>query len=359
MAKKVKPKPLLIVLFLLIILLVLGGGLIGSFLYLESPVDKGDTKEVVVTIESGTNSEEIGKILKEKDLIRSVSVFKLRLKLDHVTSLKASTYRFQKSMSLKEIVRALEKGVISNEGDIKITFRDGERITDYSEEISKRLGISYEDVLSVMKDKEFIQTLIPKYWFLTDEILQDGIYYPLEGYLAPNTYYFKKEATVEDVIIRLLDQMEDELEEYRSIIEENPHYYLTMASIVQLEGTNTENREMIVGVFQNRLAAGMNLGSDVTTYYALQESMKVDLSADQFATVNPYNTRGANMGGKMPIGPICNPNSSSVLASTHPTKNDYYFFVADKHGNIYYTKTSAEHAKKVAEIKENGDWIFG
>jgi hypothetical protein len=132
------------------------------------------------------------------------------------------------------------------------------------------------------------------------------------------------------------------LEKYKDAISSDPHYYLTMASIVQLEGTNTENRKKIVGTFKNRLNSGYNMGSDVTTYYALQVDMKEDLKAEQFATVNPYNTRGANMIGKMPIGPICNPSVSSIEASVYPEENDYLFFVADKHGNIYFTKTNAE-----------------
>ena len=152
--------------------------------------------------------------------------------------------------------------------------------------------------------------------------------------------------------------MEDNLEPYKATMSTDPHYYMTMASIVQLEGTNTENRKQIVGVFKNRMASGYNLGSDVTTYYALQADMKEDLSAAQFATINPYNTRGANMIGKMPIGPICNPSTSSIEASVNPGQNDYLFFVADKHGNIFFTKTNAEHDKKVAEIKAKGDWIF-
>ena len=64
------------------------------------------------------------------------------------------------------------------------------------------------------------------------------------------------------------------------------------------------------------------------------------------------------MMGRMPIGPICNPSDVSIEASVIPTTNDYLFFVADKNGNIYYTKTMYEHEKKVAEIKANGDWIW-
>lgn len=355
MVKKVRPKPLLL-LFIFFLFLCIGSFM--TWQYLEGPVDKNDTEEVEIKIESGTSSTRIGEILKEKKLIKSTLLFKIHLKIEHVESLKASTYKFSKSMSLSEIIRALEQGVVSNEGAIKITFREGERIPDYAEDIADSLKLSSEEVINILNNEEYLKELISKYWFLTEDILQDGIYYPLEGYLAPETYFFDKDADVYDVIERLLNQMDANLEEYKMVVEKDPHYYLTMASIVQLEGTNTENRKMIVGVFENRLSNGMNLGSDVTTYYALQRSMKEDLSASEFATVNPYNTRGGGMIGKMPIGPICNPSMSAIEASVEPTENDNFFFVADKYGKIYFTKNNAEHDKKVAEIKANGDWIF-
>ena len=355
MVKKVRPKPILLLFFFFAVFCI---GIGCTWVYLESPVNKNNKEEIEVTIESGTNSTQIGEILKEKKLIRSTTLFKIHLKLDRVGSLKASTYRFNQSMSLSEIIAALEEGVISNEGAIKITFKEGERITDYAKVISNSIDVDYNTVIQTMNNPEYLKELIGEYWFLTDKILQDGIYYPLEGYLAPETYYFEQDATVEDIIKRLLDQTNSNLKDFEFIMKNDPHTYMTMASVVQLEGTNTENRKMIVGIFQNRLSSGMNMGSDVTTYYALQRSMKEDLSASEFATTNPYNTRGGNMIGKMPIGPICNPSLSSIEASTHPTENDYLFFVADKHGNIYYTKTNAEHDKKVAEIKANGDWIF-
>src|SRR5699024_1894265 len=143
----------------------------------------------------------------------------------------------------------------------------------------------------------YLQELMSRYWFLTDSILQEGIYYPLEGYLAPDTYEFKdKDVTITTIIETMLDEMESELEPYRNMISGNIHYYMTMASMVELEGTNTDNRKMIAGIFENRLEANMNLGSDVTTYYALQYPMTSDLTTAQFATINPYNTRASNMG---------------------------------------------------------------
>ena len=77
-----------------------------------------------------------------------------------------------------------------------------------------------------------------------------------------------------------------------------------------------------------------------------------------FNKYNPYNTRSSEMAGKLPVGPICNPSKDSILASINPTSSDYYYFVADKNGTVYYTKTSSEHTAKVKELKENGDWIW-
>ena len=116
-----------------------------------------------------------------------------------------------------------------------------------------------------------------------------------------------------------------------------------MASLAELEGKSLEDRKEIIGVFFNRIYDGMSLGSDVTTYYAFKVDMgDRDLTVKELNSENPYNTRGPNMSGKIPIGPICNPELSCIKAATHPTASDYYFFVADKYGNIYYTKTNKE-----------------
>lgn len=353
--KKRKAKPLLFVFIILFLILII----VGTIIFMFGPVNIFDKSEVEVTINSGTSRNEIINILKDKGLIRSKTAFKLYLKYGNVKSLKASTYLFNRTMSLSKIIKSLEEGSDYNPNLVVLTFKEGKRVTDYAKLISEKTNNSYDDVIDTINDKEYIKELITKYWFLTDKVLDSGIYYPLEGYLAPDTYHFEnKDVTVKEIIETLLKQEEKRLEKYKSNISSDPHYYLTMASIVELEGTNTENRKMIVGVFENRLKIKMSLGSDVTTYYGLQVAMTSDLTSEQFASNNLYNTRNSNMAGKMPIGPICNSSLSSIEASINPTKSDYYYFVADKNGKIYYTKTLSEHNQKVAEIKASGDWIW-
>ena len=356
MAVKKKAKPLLYILVIICFLFITS---IGSWIYLSSPVDKNDSEDVIVEIKSGESTSHIGVILKEKRLIHSTFLFKVYVKLYSVKSLKASTYIFHRDMNLKEIINTLENGSTYNPNMVKLTFKEGLRITDYAKLISEKTNHSYDEVIHVVNDKEYLKDLSSKYWFITEAIFDEDIYYPLEGYLAPDTYHFdNKDVDIKDIIETMLDEMEEKLSPYQNDLKSNIHYYMTMASIVELEGTNTDNRKMIVGIFENRLHSGMNLGSDVTTYYGLQVAMTSDLSSDQFLSVNAYNTRSTTMIGKMPVGPICSFDLSSLEASIHPTDNDYLFFVADKNGKIYYTKTMKEHERKIAEIKANGDWIW-
>lgn len=344
-----------ILIFIACILLVLGG----TFIYLVSPVSINNKDGIEVEIESGMGTEKIASTLKEKGLIKSKYLFILYVKTSGKKSLKADTYLLNKSMSLNEIVSVLESGSDYNPDMLKLTFKEGERITDYAKVIANNTNNSYDDVIDFINNKEYLKNLIDKYWFLTDKILDTDIYYPLEGYLAPDTYYFdNKDVSVEDIITTMLKQEEKRLEKYKDKIISDPHKYITMASIAELEGTKLDNKKMIVGVFNNRLKANMNLGSDVTTYYGLQVSMTSDLTSEQFNSDNKYNTRNPYMRGKLPIGPIDSPGEEGLEASINPASNDYLYFVADKHGKVYYSKTLDEHNKKISEIKNNGDWIW-
>ena len=342
--------------FLILGLLLLGT--FGVYQYEISPVDKKSMATYEVVVKQGMSTSEIANLLKEKNLIRNSFFFKVYMKLNRKQTIKAATYDLKKSMDLDTIVSLLEVGKAND--DISITFKEGKTIKDYAKVLSTNTNIKEEAFLAKMKDKAYLTSLINSYWFLTDDILNDDIYYGLEGYLAPDTYNFKdKDVSIEEVIKTLLDQEEKNLEPYKNKVNKaNIHDILTLASMAELEGVKEKDRKMIVGVFQNRLSKNMNLGSDVTTYYAFSEDMTKDLTSEMFNTYNPYNTRSSQMAGKLPVGPICNPSKSSIEASINPTSSDYYYFVADKNGNVYYTKTSSEHSAKVKELKDKGDWIW-
>ena len=355
---KKKVKITLIVLVMLGLFLIMASIL---YCYLVSPVDKDSKAIIEVEIKSGMSTRNIAEMLEERGLIRSSKFFLIYAKLNNCKSLKASVYDLKKSMNINTIFNTICAGNSYNKNNITLTFKEGKRITEYAKLISDNTNNNYDDVISLMKNREYIKTLINKYWFLTDDILNDNIYYPLEGYLHPETYSFNdKNVSAEEIITVMLDQEEKVLEKYKTLLTNNKHTiheYITLASIIELEGTNTENRKMIAGIFENRLKINMSLGSDVTTYYAVQKQMTGDLTVAEFNSTNPYNTRNINMKG-LPVGAICSVSESSIEASTNPTPSDYYYFVADKNKNIHYTKTMDEHNRKVKQLKEEGNWIW-
>lgn len=347
---------------LALILGIIGIILIASFIvyqYNISPVDKSSKADIEVVIPEGMSTANIAKTLYDKGLIRSEFFFKVYLRLNNVGSLKASTYLLNKSMNLEEIANVLVKGN-NSEDVIRLTFKEGDTISDYANLIEANTNITSKEFINTIKDINLLTTLINDYWFLTDDILNEDIYYPLEGYLFPDTYEFSKDNLTSEVIIRtLLDEEDKKLTPYKEELEKNNiHSIITLASIAELEGVKSEDRKTIISVFNNRLQLGMNLGSDVTTYYAFNEDMDSDLTSEMFNTYNPYNTRSSEMAGRLPVGPICNPSIDSIEAALHPADSNYLYFVADKNRNVYFTTSASEHEEKVEELKENGDWIW-
>ena len=158
----------------------------------------------------------------------------------------------------------------------------------------------------------------------------------------------------------MLNQTDKVLSKYKTQIQTSGrsiHEILTIASIVELEGNDEEARKGIASVIYNRIKANMSLGSDVTTYYAMQVDMgERNLYSSELQTSNPYNTRGPGMNGKLPIGPISNPSEESINAALNPANTNYLYFVADSNGKIYFTNTYQEHQEKIKELQKQGLW---
>ena len=319
----------------------------------------GDAKEKVnVVIENGTSSRGVIDKLYEARLIRNKVCGYVYVKINDDLMLQAGTYEFNRGMDLEDILEKINKGEVL-EDVIDVTFIEGKRLVNYVKVISDNFPYTEDEILAKLSDKVYLQELIDDYWFLTDEILNDNLYYALEGYLYPDTYRFNKESTIDTIVRKMLNETDKVLSEYKTVTKNDYtiHEILTMASIVESEGSNSNDRAGVAGVFFNRLEGGWSLGSDVTTYYAARVEMSErDLWQYEIEEVNHYNTRPAAMAGKLPVGPICSPSKDSISATMKPTKHDYYFFVADKNGKTYFTKTNAEHNATIADLKNQGLW---
>ena len=336
-----------------------------AFLTYSSSIKRVNNNDEVIRFEvkSGNTYYTIVDELYEKKLIKSKLAYKIYLKLNKPKkALEAGSYDLKQSMDLKTIINTLSSGSSSSRGEtVKVTFKEGLNMRQIAKEIHKNFeSISTDDLFNLLNDSEYIDELIEKYWFLTDDIKNGDIYYSLEGYLAPNTYEIYKDATLKEIIEILLDQEEKVLNEYKDDILNSKyscHQLLTLASVVELEAKSYDDRKDVAGVFYNRLLNNMSLGSDVTTYYASKVDMSErDLFIDEINAYNGYNTRNSNMAGKLPVGPICNPSKSSIKATLNYNDNEYLYFVSDNKGKVYFARNYQEHLRVINELKEQGLW---
>lgn len=342
--------------FMLVLILSVGF----YYNYNISAVSKKN-EPVIVEIKEGSIYS-IGDTLYENKLIRNKLIFKLYVKLNNIKDLKASTYELNKNMNLKKILKILHEGNSYNPDEVRITFKEGLNVRKIAKIVEENTNNSYDDFINIMDDSEYIDELISKYWFLTDSIKNSKIYYPLEGYLFPETYAFlNKDVTVKEIIEKMLDEEGKQLDKYKDKIENselNIHELMTLASIVELEGASANDRAGVAGVFYNRIKDGWVLGSDVTTYYYLKiDDFKESLNGNPnlYTCDHAYNTRCTSFVG-LPVGPVSNPGHESIDASINYTKHNYYYFVADCKGKTYLNKDSTEHYNTIQKLKNEGNW---
>lgn len=352
MKRRIKKKPIIILVLILLIPIII-------YNYSLSSVSNKN-EEVIFEVQEGSTYSSLGKSLKEKNLIKSELSYKIYIKLNKPNNLQAGEFNLNKNMNVKKIIETLSKGSTTSKDNINITFKEGINMRSIVKQIVNNTDITEEEIYNKLKDENYLNELIDKYWFINEEIKNKKIYYSLEGYLFPDTYEVNSKGSIEDIFNVMLNNMERKLEPYKEDILKSKysiHNILTLASIIEMEAANSDDRVGVAGVFYNRLNSGWSLGSDVTTYYGIKVDVSErDLYQTEIDTYNDYNTRHSKMAGKLPISPICIPSIESIKAAINPTKHNYYYFVADKNKKTYFFKNYNEHVSKISELKRNGLW---
>ena len=359
MAKRVKKRRKIFKFLAFLIVMGVSAG-IGLCIYCVSPITK-DSEKVSFNVEAGSSTTKIVNELKKDNLIRSRKFALLFIKINNIDTIKAGQYDLDRNMGLREIFSIITDTKHIKHDSITITFPEGKNMRGIVKIITENTKITENDIYNTLNDKEYLKSLMEEYWFLSDSILDSRIYYSLEGYLYTDTYEFDKDVDIKGIFKKMLDREEEILDKYKTTIDSSNttvHKVLTMASIAELEGKTLEDRKNIIGVFYNRLNNHLPLGSDVTTYYAAKVDMgERDLYQAEIDQHNNYNTRPMSSAGYIPIGPISNPSDSAINAAINYTKNDYFYFVADKNGKVYFSKTDAEHVATIQKLKKEGLWF--
>lgn len=341
------------IVILLIVLAVLIAAAVGLKKYVDyclSPVDRSDSTQIQVTVDESDSLQEITEKLKQKDLIHDRKVAYYYGRINGISDFYAGVFDLNRAMDLDTIFKRLTNVNASNADAIDVTIVEGDWAKDIASKISEALGsVSYDDLMNLWNNKEWIESEMSRYPFLTEEMFADGTRCYLEGYLCPQTYRFTRKMSAEEITEAILDQTLAVYNQYKdqfAASQYSIHQLYTLASIVQYEGGSDEEvLKNIASVFYNRLEQNMPLGSSVTVCYAIDYDKDVDNW--QSCEVNtdfdsPYNTY---LHTGLPPGPIQNPGVTAIEAVLNPNETDYLYFVADVYGDgtVYFSKTEEEH----------------
>jgi len=351
----------------LVLLILLGAGGFFGLRYAESalqPVDPSSKQYMTVQIPDGSNAQEIGSTLEKSGVIKNGLVFTLYVKYKNYNELKSGYYNLQKSMSVEDVIKELQKGGTPEPQEVtlaSLTIPEGYTLEQIAQTVGQLQGnfkeaLTAEAFLAKVQDENFIAQEVTKYPNLLESLptKDSGVRYRLEGYLFPATYTIKENTTVESLIDEMLAAMDKNLSSHYATIKEKNltvNELLTIASLVEKEGAKTEDRKLIAGVFYNRLNLGMPLQSNIAILYAegklgqnisLADDAAIDTTLD-----SPYNVY--TKVGLMP-GPVDSPSLDAIESSINQTKSDYLYFVANvQDGKVYYSTTLEEHNRNVQE----------
>lgn len=354
----------------LVLLLVLALSGFFGYRYVQSalgPVNANDKTFVTVEIPEGSGNKYIANILKENGLIKNAQVFNYYTKFKDFGNFKSGYYNLQKSMDLETIATTLQEGGTDTPQPPvvgKITIPEGYTIEQIAQAVTvnanskkkEKTGFTADDFLKAIKDEKFIAKEVEKYPQLLESLSakDSGVKYRLEGYLFPATYNYGVDTTVEDLIDQMLQTMDQTLAPYyTSMANKNltVNEVLTLASLVEKEGSTDKDRKDIASTFFNRLNQNMPLQSNIAILYAQGKlGQKTTLAEDAAIDTNidsPYNIY--KNPGLMP-GAVDSPGLSAIEAVLSPSKTDYLYFVANvQTGEVFFAKTFEEHEKNVEE----------
>lgn len=278
------------------------------------------------------------------NVIQHPFLFKLLIRLrgdDRV--IKAGEYLFPKGTTPSKMINQM----ISGSGMIyyALTIIPGESFKQLRKSILKTDELQHS--IANMSDSEIMK-----------QLGHPGL--SPEGQFYPDTYYFAGGSSDIILLKRAFSTMQSKLNvvwQHRAanLPYKNPNDVLIAASLIEKETDLDAERPIIAGVIVNRLRKNMLLQIDPTVIYGLGSRFNGTIYRENLLEKNPYNTY-VNKG--LPPTPIATPSIESISAAANPQIHQYYYFVAQRDGGHYFSKTLAEHYAAVSASKKKMPYLF-
>ena len=335
---------------------------------------------ICLQVDRGTTMRSLSQTLYEKDAISSAAIFRMGAEYTNKTSdLKAGNFLLDQAISMADITKIITKGGANTCGveviyrigisstqvqvremdpstarfEEKLTFNLGQNVPEDFAEVLQALGIRYRLAIAEGTTSYKIVEALNAIDVFSGEILE----LPFEGTLAPDSFEIlqgddrqvlltKMKAAQEAILSEAWDERAADLPLTKK------EDALILASLIEKETGQADERGLVASVFINRLKQGIPLQTDPSVIYGLtlgKKSLGRGLRRSELDKDTPWNTY-LNKG--LPKTPIANPGRESILAALSPTKSDFLFFVADGTGGHAFAVTYSEHLRNVADWRK-------
>jgi peptidoglycan lytic transglycosylase G len=328
-----------LILVLVLVMIAAAGAGVWFYRGIDRPFKGYEAAEQFVEIPQGAGSIAIAKRLADAGVVRDVNSFRLVLWLTgEGRRLQAGEYRFDHPMSARQVADKIARGDVYVR---PITFPEG---------LTARQMAALYETKGFGPAAEFTEAV--KNAALVSAVDPDAK--DLEGYLFPDTYKLPRRATAEQLVARmvagfmktltpaLIDKAEARGLTIRQLV--------TLASVVEKETGNPDERPLVAAVYANRLKIGMPLQCDPTVIYALERAGRYDgnLTRENLQYDSPYNTYRYP---GLPPGPIASPGRASLEAAASPATVAYLYFVSKNDGSHAFASTLDEHNRNVQQYQ--------
>lgn len=298
------------------------------------PVNPGETK--FVQLLPGWSSRHIAQTLQQAGIIRSASAFLIVHYVKGQGSLKAGEYKFEVPANTLQVRERVLHGDVFTR---TVVVPEGYNLYDIAAAVEQAgLGSATEFVAAAQRDVSLIRDIDPQAQ-------------SLEGYLFPDTYQFTGIDTAHEIAAAMVHRFRRTAQKIGLVGSPDIHRVVTIASIVEKETAEPDERPLVASVYDNRLERNMALAADPTVIYAALLNGRYrgtiyqsDLQFD--SAYNTYRYPG------LPPGPIANPGVASLEAAMHPAQSEFLYFVSDGNGHHRFSRSMEEHAKNVAAYRK-------
>ncbi|MDP8254364.1 MAG: endolytic transglycosylase MltG [Candidatus Alcyoniella australis] len=336
MARKKLNRTLIVLIVVVTLVVVCVAALIAGFL-LRAP---GQGQEVRLLIEQGSSLAKICEQLEQAGLIsdqRAFALFVRRMNKDR--SIRAGEYSLRDDLRPGELLEALTSG--STVAHV-LTVPEGYNIKQIAALFDQQGIAAADEVIALAHDSRLIAQL--------------GVEAPsLEGYLFPETYHYELFQGPRELLTAMVQQLDQvytpRLQRRAKQLGMTKLQVLTLASLIEKETAQAQERPLISAVFHSRIERGIPLACDPTVIYGIADfdgNLRRSHLRDRS---NRYNTY---LHKDLPPGPIANPGAGAIEAALYPADVPYLYFVSRNDGSHQFSTTLAEHNRAVRRFQRAG-----